>query len=224
MVFDRCHLFTNSINCLSTAPTEPEQIQNNLCVSFPGLAVELYLAFATWFAFCRTRCLHDQLTCFTNIFLATAYKLAFFCVFGKGFLKRSQRYSSIWACCAMPGSWHKEHAKSSFAVFLSALSLLWILQLSSCVSSPLTVPSQPCFLFSTQLRGAETAPRNISQPCGLLHTVRKQQHPSCLCKRPKCVPQSLILASSLLHIGLSLLSLFLREVNNSWSTNYRLPW
>lgn len=124
LVFDRCHLFTNSINCLSTAPTEPEQIQNNLCVSFPGLAVELYLAFATWFAFCRTRCLHDQLTCFTNIFLATAYKLAFFCVFGKGFLKRSQRYSSIWACCAMPGSWHKEHAKSSFAVFLSALSLL----------------------------------------------------------------------------------------------------
>lgn len=52
LVFDRCHLFTNGINCLSAASTEPEQIQNNLGVSFPGLAVELYLTFDTWFAFC----------------------------------------------------------------------------------------------------------------------------------------------------------------------------
>lgn len=90
LVFDRCHLFTNGINCLSAASTEPEQIQNNLGVSFPALAVELYLAFATWFAFCRTSCLHDQLTCFTNIFLATAYKLAFF-IFGKEFLKKKPK-------------------------------------------------------------------------------------------------------------------------------------
>lgn len=77
LVFDCCHLFTNGINCLSAASTEPEQIQNNLGVSFPGLAVELCLAFDTWFAFCQTSCLHDQLTCFTNIFLAKACKLAF---------------------------------------------------------------------------------------------------------------------------------------------------
>lgn len=57
---------------------------SNLGISFPGLAVELYLAFATWFAFCWMSCLHDQLTCFTNKFLATAYKLfLFFFIFGK---------------------------------------------------------------------------------------------------------------------------------------------
>lgn len=170
---------------------------SNLGISFPGLAVELYLAFATWFAFCWMNCLHDQLTCFTNKFLATAYKLFLFFLSLAKERKKSQRYSSVLACCAMPASsvlaccampasWHKEHAKFSFAVFLSALSLLWILQLSSCVSSPLIVPSQPCFLFSTQLWGAETASRNISQPCGLLSTVRKHQHPSCLCRTPKC--------------------------------------
>lgn len=44
LVFDRCHLFINGINCLSAASTEPEQIQNNLGVSFPALAVDL----STW--------------------------------------------------------------------------------------------------------------------------------------------------------------------------------
>lgn len=186
LVFDRCHLFTNGINCLSAASAEPEQIQNNLGVSFPRLSCWTLPGFWHLVAFCQTSCLHDQLTCFTNIFLAKACKLAFFYVW-QGLPKKKPKVLFRFGLLCHDNLMAQEACKVSFAVFLSALSLLWILQLSSCFSSPLTVPFQPFFLFSTQLSGAETASRNISQPCGLLNTVRKQQHyPTGLCRRPKC--------------------------------------
>lgn len=170
---------------------------SNLGISFPGLAVELYLAFATWFAFCWMSCLHDQLTCFTNKFLATAYKLfLFFFIFGKrkkekpkvlfrfGLLCNASLFCFGLLCNA------SLMAQGACKVLFCCLPLSPIITVNPAALilcfSPLIVPSQPCFLFSTQLWGAETASRNISQPCGLLSTVRKHQHPSCLCRTPKC--------------------------------------
>lgn len=187
LVFDWCHLFTNGINCLSAPSTEPEQIQNNLGVSFPGLAVELWLAFATWFAFCQTSCLHDQLTCFTDIFLAKTYKLAFF-IFGKGFLKKQPKVLFCFGLLCHASLM----AQGACRVLFCCLPLSPII-----TGNPAAHPVFPAHWcpFSALLPlqhpplgswRVETALRNISQPCGLLNTVRKQQHLSCLCRRPKC--------------------------------------
>lgn len=169
---------------------------SNLGISFPGLAVELYLAFATWFAFCWMSCLHDQLTCFTNKFLATAYKLFLFFYLWQKKERKAQGTLPFWPVvqCQPLLFWpvvqcqpHGTRSMQSSLLLSSSQPYHYCESCSSYpVSSPLIVPSQPCFLFSTQLWGAETASRNISQPCGLLSTVRKHQHPSCLCRTPKC--------------------------------------
>lgn len=207
---------------------------SNLGISFPGLAVELYLAFATWFAFCWMSCLHDQLTCFTNKFLATAYKLFLFFYLWQKKERKAQGTLPFWPVvqCQPLLFWPVVQCQPHGTRSMQSSLLLSSSQPYHYCESCSSYPVFPAHWLSLLSPASSSAPNSgeLKQ-----HQEISHSHVGCWAQWESTsihhvyaghpsVPQSLILASSLLHIGLSPLSLFLREVNNSQSTNYRLPW